>query len=496
MPAAVKYVMMDDRINWRYYTEPQINMDGRQLEWPRARLLGGCSSHNTMVFVRGHTSDYDHWRQLGCEGWSYADVLPYFQRSESHANGKDDYRGDTGPMQVRPADFPHILNQVFLDAGVEAGFPYSGDFNGQQQEGVGRFDVNVYNGKRWNTSRAYLWPVQTRRNLDVQTNAYVTRILFKSNRAVGLELSIGGRVHKVETSGKVVLSAGAINTPQLLMLSGVGEPTELAAHGVPVTIELPAVGKNLQDHLDIGIQNKCLQPVTLVKYNRPHLKALIGLQWLLFNTGLGTSGHFEVGSFLRTNSSVASSDIQHHFLPLAVFDNGRTWPKEHSFQLSVCQLRQESRGFLTLRSADPSDHPVIQPNYLQTEEDRRCLRDGVKITRDIIAQNAFGPYRGAEIQPGPSCKTDADIDAFVRARAETTYHPCGTCKMGTDENSVVDPHLRVVGTEGLRVADAPVIPAIVSGNLNAPTIMIAEKASDLILGRVPLPRADVSIAQV
>ena len=438
MPAAAVYVMHDQAINWHYYTEPQPNMDGRRLLWHRARVLGGCSSHNTMVFIRGHAHDYDHWRQLGCEGWSYAEVLPYFRRSEQRETGEDSYRGGEGPMRVRPADFPNPLNQAFVEAGVEAGFPYTDDFNGHQQEGVGRFDTNICEGKRWNTSRAYLWPVMDRPNLDIQTDALVTRILFDANRASGVEFGVNGAVQKIEASEEIILSAGAINSPQLLLLSGVGDPGHLRQHDLPVVIDLPSVGQNLQDHLDVSIQHECLQTVSLVKYGGLERQALIALQWLLFGTGVGASGHLEVGSFLRSTSSVESPDIQHHFVPMAVFDHGATWPNKHSYQASVCQLRQHSRGYLELRSSDPREHPVMQPNYLQTEEDRRCMRDGVKITREIFAQSAFDEFRGAEIQPGPDCQTDAELDAFVRAKAETAYHPCGTCKMGTDTSAVVD----------------------------------------------------------
>ena len=495
MPAASVHVMSDESINWHYYTEPQANLDERRLLWHRARLLGGCSSHNTMVFVRGHARDYDRWRQLGCKGWSYAEVLPYFRRLEQRETGEDAYRGGEGPMRVRPADYPNPLNQAFLEAGVEAGFPYSDDFNGHRQEGVGRFDVNISDGKRWNTSLAYLSPVMERSNLDVQTDALVTRILFNGSRACAVELSVGGQLQTVETSHEIVLSAGAINSPQLLILSGVGDPAELQKLDIPVSIDLPSVGQNLQDHLDVSIQHECLQPVSLAKYTRIDRQALIALQWYFFKTGLGASGHLEVGSFLRSSPDVASPDIQHHFIPLAVVNHGATWPKMHSYQASVCQLRQDSRGSLTLRSNDPREHPVLQPNYLQTEPDRRCMRDAVKITREIFAQPAFEEFRGVELQPGPDCKTDAQIDAFVRAKSETTYHPCGTCKMGTDDSAVVDPALRVLGAQGLRVADASIIPTIVSGNLNAPTIMIAEKAADLMLAIEALPREEVAVAE-
>jgi len=495
MPGAVPYVMADASINWYYYTEPQQHLNGRRLQWPRARILGGCSSHNTMVFVRGHARDYDHWRQSGCEGWSYADVLPYFRRMETRSVGRDAYHGGDGPMQVKPASDPNILNQAFIDAGIQAGFAYSEDFNGHQQEGVGRYDVNIFRGNRWNSSRAYLWPAMSRSNLDVQTGALVTRVLLTGTRATGVEFLVDGQMHRADASQEVVISAGAINTPQLLLLSGIGDAAHLKRHDIPVTLDLPSVGRNLQDHLNISVQHDCLKPVSLAGQTRLDRRAKIAAEWLLLGKGIGASGHLEAGAFLRTTQAAASPDIQHHFIPLAIRDHGKSWPKEHSFQASMCQLRQVSLGYLALRSNDPSEHPIMQPNYLDAEEDRRCMREGIKLTREILAQAAFDEFRGAEIQPGPDCQTDEQIDAFVRDKAETCYHPCGTCKMGTGADAVVDPRLRVYGMEGLRVADASIMPSIVSGNLNAPTIMIGEKAADMILGREPLPREEVAVAE-
>ena len=494
MPGGAGYAMADQRINWHYRTEPQPHMDGRRIRWHRARVLGGCSSHNTMVFIRGHARDYDHWRQLGCDGWAYADVLPYFRRSETRAVGEDPYRGGDGPMQVKPGESAVVLQQAFIDAGVQAGFPYTADFNGHQQEGFGRFDVNIDKGERCNTARAYLWPAAERPNLSLEVGALVTRVLFEGTRAVGVEYEQNGALHRVSARTEVILCGGAINSPQLLMLSGVGDPQHLSAHDIRVTLPLSGVGQNLQDHLDIATVQACTKPVSLYGSNRPDRALRIGLQWLLFRSGLAASAHMEAGAFLRTSPGFEIPDIQFHFFPMQILDCGESWPEEHTYQINACQLRQESRGYVQLRNADPREHPVIQPNYLQTEEDRRCMREGARLAREVMGQPAFDAYRGREIDPGPACRTDAEIDAFVRAKSETAFHPSCTCKMGIDEDAVVDPQLRVHGAEGLRVVDASIMPAIVSGNLNSPTIMIAEKAADVILGKASLPREEPAVA--
>ena len=495
MPAATAHVIADPGMNWHYYTEPQKHLDGRRLMWPRARVLGGCSSHNTMVFIRGHARDYDHWRQLGCEGWSYADVLPYFRRSEMRSVGGDEYHGDQGPMRIHPANDPNPLPQAFVDAGQQAGFPYTADFNGRQQEGVGRFDLNIDKGNRCNTAYAYLRPALSRKNLTVIVEAFTLRLLFEGTRSVGVEYSHKGQIKQARTEREVILSCGAINSPQLLMLSGIGDPDHLREHGLAVVADLPSVGKNLQDHLDVAIQHECRLPVTLYGAKNPLTAAAIGLEWFLFRTGPGATAHLEAGSFLRSIPSMETPDIQHHFVPLFVVNHGMEWPDRHGYQAHMSQMRPESRGYLKLRSADPSVHPIIEPNLLEAEEDRRCMRDGVKVTREIMRQPAFDKFRGVEVQPGDDCVTDADIDAFVRAKSETAYHPSSTCKMGTDLQAVVDPNLRVRGITGLRVVDASIMPTIVSGNLNAPTIMIAEKATDMILGKSMLAPEEATVAE-
>ena len=495
MPAATPINIQDESRNWHYKTEPQKRLNHRTLIWPRGRMLGGCSSHNLMVIVRGHARDYDLWRQLGCEGWSYNDVLPYFKRSESRASGADDYHGDNGPVHTKRGHESNLLQDVFIEAGQQAGFPYTEDFNGYQQEGVGWFDLNIHNGNRWDMGRAYIWPILSRPNLKLELMALTTRLLFQGSRATGVEYERGGRLRKCHASREVIVCAGAINSPQLLQLSGLGPAEHLSLLDIPVVADLPGVGANLQDHLDVAVQQECTQPVSLYSHMPFYRKAVIGAQWMMFGTGPGATGHSEAGAFIRTDDSGDVPDIQNHFLPMAI-TRGNIWPDRHSYQINVCQLRQDSRGYLKVRSTNPREHPMIEPNYLQTERDIRVMREGVKITREIMAQPAFDEFRGLEMHPGTSRSSDADIDQFVRERSETCYHPCGTCKMGTDTDThaVVDTQLRVRGIEGLRVVDASVMPTVVSGNLNGPTIMIAEKAADMIMGNTPLPATDVSVA--
>ena len=494
VPAGAKFVLQDPRLEWGYWTEPQPHMDGRRISWPRAKVVGGCSVHNGMVFVRGHARDYDHWCQLGLPGWSYADVLPYFKRAEHNERGAGPYHGAEGPVRVNRGCYPNPLYDAFIEAGIQAGYPYCEDFNGERQEGVGRFDFNLHAGRRCGVASAHLYPASHRNNLQVTTGVQATRICFEGTRAVGVEYWQCGQRQQARAAREVIVSSGAIGSPQLLMLSGIGEADHLRSHGLPVVADLPGVGRNLQDHLDVAIQQACKLPVTMYGMGRPHRLALAALQYLLFRRGPAVSSHIEGGSFLRSRTDLDVPDIQHHFFPLMLVDNARSWQDRHGFQLDVCQLRQESRGYLRLRSDNPADHPLIQPNYLQTETDRRTMRDGVRISRDILAQRAFDAYRGEELQPGSEVTSDADIDAFVRARSETCYHPSSTCKMGVDDEAVLDASLRVRGVEGLRVADASVMPTTVGGNINAPTIMIAEKAADLILGRPALAPEEVPVA--
>lgn len=493
MPAALTYNLMNDRFNWYYMTEPQAAMDGRRLYWPRGRVLGGSSSLNAMVYVRGHALDYDRWVEEGAEGWSYAEVLPYFKRAETFSGGGDAYRGDRGPLHVMRGTGRNPLFDAWLKAGQEAGYPLTADMNGFQQEGMGRMDMTIRGGLRWSAARAYLHPAWRRPNLVVVTGALVTRVLIEGGRAVGVEYLVEGRTKQVRAAREVILAGGAINSPQLLMLSGIGPADDLQALNLPMVRDLPGVGQNLQDHLEFYFQVACREPITLLAAMRAHHMAAIGLRWFLLRSGPGASSHLEAGGFIRSEAGVRHSDIQYHFLPALVEDHGRAKGWMHAFQTHVGPMRPASRGFLRLRSTDPRQHPLLQPNCLVEARDRAEMRACVRLTREIFAQPAFDPYRGQELQPGAEVQDDAAIDAFIRRRADSAYHPCGTCKMGQDPLAVVDPQCRVRGVAGLRVVDASIMPSIVSGNLNAPTIMLAEKAADMILGRPPLPALRVPV---
>jgi choline dehydrogenase len=485
MPAALVYNLCDDRYNWYYETEPQPHMDGRRMYWPRGRVVGGSSSLNAMVYVRGHALDYDRWARDGLPAWSYAHVLPYFRRAQSHESGADEYRGGDGPLHVSRGRQNNPLFQAFVEAGQQAGYPFTPDMNGYQQEGFGRMDMTIHRGRRWSAAMAYLRPAMARPNLSVVVEALTSRVLFEGRRAVGIEYAQDGRTVHARASREVIVSGGAINSPQLLLLSGVGRADHLKQHGIAAVHDLPGVGANLQDHLEMWIQYECTQPITLYSTTKFWNWIPIGIRWFLFQSGKGASAHLESGGFIRSRPGVEHPDIQYHFLPSVVNDHGRIPGDRHAFQAHVGPMRATSVGAIALKSADPRKHPAIQPNYLETEGDRREMRDAVRLTREIFAQKAFDPYRGPEMLPGAVVRTDAEIDAYVRARSDSAYHPCGTCKMGNDTMAVVDGELRVRGLEGLRVVDASIMPSIVSGNLNAPTIMIAEKAADMILGRTP-----------
>ena len=496
MPAGIPALIgKENPFNWYYETEEQSHLDNRRLYWPRGRGWGGSSSINGMIYIRGHARDYDRWRQLGCEGWSWASVLPYFKRAEGNENGANDFHGGDGPLRVSNGKSSNPLFNAFVEAGVEAGHRRTSDFNGYAQEGFGPYQLTIHDGKRWSAASAYLRPVLNRPNLTIASHAHVTRILFEKNRAIGVAYRQKGKAVEVRADREVLLAGGAVNTPQVLMLSGVGSAETLGQFGIPVVANLKGVGRNLQDHLDCSIQYECTQPITLFSQSNPFNAAKTGLQYLLFRKGLATSQGLESGAFLKSRPEIETPDLQYHFIAALVFDHTRKKSDRHGFMAHVCQLRPESRGYISLKSADPLAAPLIQPNYLATEEDRRVLRQGVKIAREIFAQHAFDPYRGPEVMPGPNVQSDIDIDAFVRATAETIYHPVGSAKMGTDAESVVDPTLKVHGIEGLRVVDASVMPTLVSGNTNAPTIMIAEKAADMILGHPALAAMPVLVAE-
>jgi choline dehydrogenase len=486
MPSAFAWPLKDAKYNWFYQSEPEPHMDGRRMYCPRGRVLGGSSSINGMAYVRGHALDYDRWAGNALPEWSYAHVLPYFKRAESRARGGDAYRGAEGPLHVSTGACSNPLYQAFIEAGVQAGYPFTEDMNGHQQEGFGAMDMTTHRGRRWSTAQAYLKPALGRANLTLQVRALTTRILFDGNRAVGVEYAKGGHLHTVRAEREVLLCGGAINSPQLLMLSGVGDGDVLGKLGIDVRRHLPGVGGNLQDHLEVYVQHACTQPITLYGATRPWNQLRIGLQWLLFGEGLGATNHFESGAFIRRNNNVRHPDLQYHFLPMAVSYDGRAAAEGHGFQAHVGPMRPTSRGRVALRSADPRQAPSIEFNYMASEGDRQEMRDAVRLTREIFAQPAFDRFRGVELAPGPGVLGDADIDAFVRAKGESAYHPSCTCKMGSDELAVVDGETRVHGLDGLRVVDASIMPSIVSGNLNAPTIMLAEKAADMIRGAAPL----------
>jgi choline dehydrogenase len=492
MPSALSIPMNMPKYNWFYHTEPEPHLGGRQMHTPRGKVLGGSSSINGLVYVRGNPQDFERWAAEGAAGWSYADVLPYFKRAETRAEGGDAYRGDRGPLGTRYGTVANPLHAAWLAAAEQAGYARTSDINGARQEGFGRMDMTVANGRRASTANAYLRPAMRRSNLAVVTHAMATRVLFEGKRAVGVEFRQGDRLRTARAAREVIVSGGPINSPQLLKLSGIGPAAELAALGIPVVHDLPGVGENLQDHLEFYFQVACREPVSLYPSVKPLGKLRVGLRWLLFKDGLGATNHFETCGFIRSRPGIEYPDIQYHFLPLAVAYDGSTLAKEHGFQAHVGPMRSKSRGWVRLRSRDPFEKPRILFNYLSQPEDWAEMRACVRLTREIFAQPGFDRYRGREIQPGADVVNDAQIDEFIRAKVESAYHPSCSCKMGaaTDRSAVVDPETRVHGVEGLRVVDSSIMPSITTGNLNAPTIMIAEKAADHILGRGLLSPAD------
>jgi len=493
MPSALSIPINMARYDWRYYTEPEPHLNGRRLHTPRGKVLGGSSSINGLVYVRGNPLDFDRWEAEGATGWGYQDVLPYFKRAERRAEGGDDYRGGDGPLGTRRGLLTNPLHASWLEAGRQAGYALTADMNGFQQEGFGHLDMTVAGGRRCSAANAYLRPAMRRANLTVRTHALATRVLLEGRRAVGVRYRRGGVFHEVRARREVILCAGPINSPQLLMLSGIGPQHELAAHGIDVVRALPGVGENLQDHLEFYFQVACREPITLYSQISLVRRALIGARWLLTKDGLGASNHFESGGFIRSRAGVRYPDIQFHFLPLAVNYDGSALAREHGFQAHVGPMRSRSQGWVRLRSAEPLDQPRICFNYMSRSEDWAEMRACVRLTREIFAQPAFDRFRGREIQPGAGVETDEQIDAFIREKAETAFHPSCTCKMGslTDPKAVVDPQARVIGVEALRVVDSSIMPSITTGNLNAPTIMLAEKAADHIRGAALLPRAAV-----
>ncbi len=488
MPSALSIPMNMPKYDWGYWTEPEPGLKGRRIHQARGKVLGGSSSINGMVYVRGHPGDFEEWERLGAAGWGYRHVLPYFRRAEDCVYGEDAYRGSGGPLGTCNGNgMKNPLYRAFIAAGAAAGYPLTDDYNGARQEGFGRMDMTVKGGVRCSTANAYLKPAIRRPNLAVETHALTTRILLEGKRAVGVEYRKGDVLHVARARREVILSAGAFGSPQILMLSGIGPAAHLKETGIEVRHDLPGVGGNLQDHLEVWVQQACTQPISLAGRLNPLSKALIGLRWILFKGGLGATNHFESCGFIRSRPDAPYPDIQYHFLPAAMSYDGSASAKEHGFQVHVGHNKPKSRGRLRLVSADVRDKPSMLFNYLTEEEDRAGFRACVRLTRDIFAAEPLDPYRGREIAPGPDVRTDDEIDDWVARTAETALHPSGTCRMGTDGMAVVDNEGRVRGLQSLRVVDASIMPTVTNGNLNAPTIMIGEKISDAILGRDALP---------
>ena len=493
MPAALSYPMNMRRYDWGFSTEPEPHLGGRTLVTPRGKVLGGSSSINGMVYVRGHARDFDTWEAMGASGWAYADVAPYYKRLESWHDGghggDPDWRGASGPLHVSRGPRTNPLTRAFVEAGAQAGYQVTDDYNGEKQEGFGPFEATIWKGERWSAYKAYLKPAIASGNVTV-VRALAARILIENGRATGVEIRRGGKAEDIRAEREVILAASSINSPKLLMLSGIGPGAHLAEHGIPVIADRPGVGANLQDHLELYIQQAAIQPVSLFKYWNLVGKGLLGAQWLFTRTGLGASNQFESCGFIRSKAGVEYPDIQFHFLPIAVRYDGKAAAEGHGFQAHVGPMRSKSRGTVTLRSADPAEAPKIFFNYMSHPEDWSDFRTCIRLTREIFAQDAFAPYRGHEIQPGDAVQSDDALDGFIREHAESAYHPCGTCRMGAadDPMAVVDPECRVIGVEGLRVADSSIFPQITNGNLNAPSILVGEKAADHVLGRAPLPR--------
>lgn len=487
MPAALSFPMNMSLYDWGFQTEAEPHLGGRILATPRGKVMGGSSSINGMVYVRGHARDFDHWAEQGASGWAYADVLPYFKRMEHAHGGEDGWRGKDGPLHVRPGSQWNPLFQAFIEAGKQAGFETTDDYNGSKQEGFGRMEQTIHQGRRWSTANAYLRPALKRRNVSL-VNGLAQRVVIENQRAVGVELLLRNQIQVIKARREVIVAASSINSPKILMLSGIGPAGHLRENGIDIAADRPGVGANLQDHMELYIQQESVQPITLYSKLNLFSKAMIGAEWLFFKTGLGATNHFESAAFLRSRPGVDYPDIQYHFLPAAIRYDGKAAADSHGFQAHVGPMRSKSRGSVTLRSNDPKAKPVIRFNYMSHDDDWADFRHCIHLTREIFGQAAFDPYRGKEISPGSHVQTDAELDDFIRAHAESAYHPCGTCRMGRadDRMAVVDPQCRVIGVDGLRVADSSIFPRITNGNLNAPSIMTGEKAADHILGKVPL----------
>jgi choline dehydrogenase len=498
MPAALSYPMNMAMYDWGFKSEPEPHLGGRQLATPRGRVIGGSSSINGMVYVRGHAHDYDTWEQMGAQGWSYADVLPYFQRMENWHGGEDAklggdaaFRGHDGPLHITRGPRKNPLFDAFIQAGKQAGYPVTPDYNGQAQEGFGAMEATIWKGQRWSAANAYLKPAMKQGNVSL-IRGFARKVVIENGRATGVEIERGGQIEVIKASVEVIVAASSINTPKILMLSGIGPAEQLREHGIAVVADRPGVGANLQDHLEIYMQFQATTPITLYKYWNLWGKAAVGAQWLFTGKGLGASNQFEACGFIRSKAGVAYPDIQYHFLPIAVRYDGKAAAGGHGFQVHCGPMRSKSRGAVTLRSGDPMAPPKILFNYMSHPSDWEDFRTTIRLTREIFEQPAMKGHVKAEIQPGIDLQSDAELDAFLKEHVESAYHPCGTARMGRrdDPMAVVDPECRVIGVEGLRVADSSIFPQVTNGNLNGPSIMTGEKAADHILGR-RLPKSNL-----
>ncbi|MGC6535813.1 MAG: choline dehydrogenase [Candidatus Puniceispirillaceae bacterium] len=492
MPAALSYPMNMKRYDWGYQAEAEDSLDGRSLVCPRGKVIGGSSSINGMIYVRGNAGDYDYWQESGADGWSYADILPYFRRMETSHGGEAPWRGTDGPLHITRGPRDNPLHDAFVKASEQAGYSATDDYNGYRQEGMGPADMTVYKGRRWSSANAYLRPAMARGNVELRSSVLVDCLLFDGKRCIGVRYRKAGKVIDVFARKAVILSAGAIGSPAILQRSGIGPAKILKQAGIAVRADRPGVGANLQDHLEVYFQIACKKPITLYKHLNLFSKAMIGAQWLFFKKGLGASNQFESLGFIRSDKAVRYPDIQYHFLPVAIRYDGKAPAEGHGFQLHVGPMRSQSRGHVHIRDDNPETAPEIRFNYLSHKDDLPDFRKALRLTREVLAQPAFDEYRGHEIQPGDDATSDEALDAFIRQHAESAYHPCGTCKMGAidDPMAVVAPDTSVIGFDNLFCADSSLFPRITNGNLNAPSIMTGEKASDHIMGRAPLAKAN------
>ncbi len=498
MPAGVGGLIKDENPqNWGFWTTPQAHMENRKLWWPRGRGWGGSSSINGMIYIRGHARDYDQWRQTGLTGWGFSDVLPYFRKSEGYEGGADAFHGGEGPLRVSESPLQDSVYDMFVNAGQEAGYPITRDFNGIQQEGFGPYQRTIHEGERWSASFAYLRPiVKERDNLTVMSTALVSRVVFRGGQTHGVEIVAkkGAEPETIIADREVIICAGAVQSPQILQLSGIGPADEIRKHGVTCVADSPNVGANLQDHLDVTVIHEMTQKASAYSKQAGFKKLAVGIKYLMSKSGPGADNFLQAGAFLKTRDGLDRPDIQLHLVNAMMRDHGNYDYKKDGFTIHSCQLRPDSRGTVMIQSSDPFDHPAIDPNYLAAETDRITMRESVKMMREIAGQNALAPIRGAEALPGENVQTDDEIDAFIRAYGETIYHPVGTVAMGIQDDAPLDGDLNVRGVDGLRVVDASVMPTLIGGNTNAPTIMIAEKISDTIRGIAPLPQETPEIA--